>query len=91
MDNLFPEIKIVPCESKKDAFALINQISAFFEKNLYMKVSNYYALLELEPIPEEAYHYCWLSVSDFNFCRKDNLYYIQANEPVQIVDMGGNS
>lgn len=83
---MFPEIKNIPCESKKDAFALINWISDYIKQHLFLTVDTLYEHLELEPIPEEAYHYCWMSLGEFMLRKDYDQYYIVSREPIEIVD-----
>lgn len=83
---MFPEIKIIPCESKLEAFDLLNRIAAFFKTNIYMTVAQLYEMLELTPVPENAHHYCFMSLSDFGFGRDGNMYYVGTREPIQIID-----
>jgi len=82
---LFPEIKIIPCESKSEAFALINRIRDFISAHSFMKVSDLYEMLELTPIPENANRYCWLSIGEFGFGRDGDMYYVGSREPVEII------
>lgn len=86
MEPLFPDIKRVPCESKLDAFSLLNKIAAYFEAHFFMTVEDYYKMLELEPIPESASHYCWMGVSDFAFVKEGNAYFVRSLEPIQIIE-----
>lgn len=83
---MFPEIKEIPCESKKECFELINWLIQYLKDHAFVIVSDLYAHLELEPIPEEAYHYCWISASDFAFHKDEDRFYVATKEPIEIVD-----
>lgn len=83
---MFPEIREIPCESKLECFALINWTIQWFKDHAFMLVSDMYEHLELEPIPEEAYHYCWLTPSDFMLHKAESQYYLVTKDPIEIVD-----
>lgn len=83
---MFPDIKIIPCESKLEAFNLLNRIADYYKSHIYMTVAQLYEMLELSPIPENAEKYCFMSLSDFGFGRDGNMYYVGTREPIEIVD-----
>ena len=83
---MFPEIKEIPCESKKDCFALINWIIAYIRDHSFLLVSDMYAHLELDPIPKEAYHYCWMSANDFALHKAESSYFVATKNPIEIIE-----
>lgn len=81
---MFPEIREIPCESKLACFALINWTIQWLKDHSFILVSDMYEHLELTPIPEEAYHYCWLTVNDFMLHFDNGNYFLVTKDPIEI-------
>lgn len=82
---MFPELREIPCESKKEYFELTNWIMEYFKVHMFMRVKAMYEHLELEPIPENANDYCWFSVNDFFLHKVEGRYFIATRDPIEII------
>ncbi len=85
----FLDIRTIPCDSKEDAFALLEWIRDYISTNQFLLVSDLYEKLDISPIPAEAYHYCWTSASNFGFGKDWDFYYVGTQPPYELIEIVG--
>lgn len=81
---MFPEIRDFVYPTREEAKLHIKLLKAAFLNKNSLGVDEYYELMGIEPIPEEAHWYFWPDQSYFLFGRDEEGYHVKALDPIRV-------
>ena len=80
---MFDDVLYTEYNNTKEPFRILRDIHDVFDREKRLLVAEYYVILGKE-YPPEAENYVWLIAEQFKFGKKNGIYYIQAEEPIEI-------
>lgn len=83
---MFPEIRDFVYSTREEANLHIKLLQAAFLNKDSLGVDEYYDLMGIEPIPEEARWYFWPDQSYFLFGRDEAGFHVKALDPIKVND-----
>ena len=83
---MFPEIRDFVYPNYAGAYVHIEDITQHFLNKGSLGVDEYYEMMHIVDVPEEAHWYFWPDQSYFLFGRDEEGYHVKALDPIRVND-----